>query len=208
MDVVSWARRTPGGRREDQIRATFRRAGCAVDQPDDPFYIDEPMASRPVRLDIEHFPKLEAAVSSLMEGGQLVVLSVGQFAVRRVWDWAAIHLTRKRASLRDLEGERTWDFSTDPGAAFEVGRLVEQMATRLRLEAANAARAAAGKLGPRQKLADDKVMARAKRLWADSDLSAAEVAKAIGISVPTLYRHLGPKAEAEAKAISTKKPTR
>lgn len=204
---MCWARRTPGGKREDQIRAAFRRAGCAVDAEDDPYYVDQPLDKQPPRLDIEHLPELEAAVNSVMDRGRLVVMSLGHFGVTRVWEWAATRLVRKRASLRDLESGRAWDFAADPGAGYEIGRLVEGMSNRMRTEKARAVAAATGKLGPRQRLADAATMARARRAWEDPALSAQAAAEKIGIGVATLYRHLGPKSEAEA-AARTKKTTR
>lgn len=78
------------------------------------------------------------------------------------------------------------------------------MFNRLRTENAHAIAAAAGKFGPHQRLTDDKVMAKAKRLWADPTLSAQTAANEIGIA--TLYRHCGPKGEAEAKPAN--KPRR
>lgn len=149
-------------------------------------------------------PELERAVHSLMPAGQLVVMSLGHFGVVRIWEWAAARLARKAASLRDLESGKVWDFAVDPGAGYEISRLVAEMSNRLRTEKARTIAAAAGKLGPRQRLADDKMMAKAKRLWADPTLSAQAAANEIGIGVATLYRHLGPKGEAEAKP--TKKP--
>lgn len=200
MDIVCWARRTVGGKREDQIKAAFRRAGCAVDQHDDPFYVDQPPAKSPPRLDIDHLPELQRAVYSLQSGGQFVVMTLGHFAVPRVWEWVAQHLARKACSLRDLDSARTWDFAQDHGAGYEVTRLVETMANRLRTEKARTAAAAAGKLGPRQKLADPATMERAQQVWADPNLSADKAAKTLGIGVATLYRHLGPKTEFEKKA--------
>jgi hypothetical protein len=213
MDIVAWARRTRGGLREDQIKAKLRRAGCPVDEIDDPFYLDQPLPTQPARLDIEHMPELKKAVHSLMDGSQFVVLSLGHFGVHRIWDWVATHLARKGASIRELENNKSWDFKTDPGAGYEIARLVEDMSNRLRTENARAARAASGRLGPRQKLADDAVMRRAKRLWSDPSLSAKDVALEMNIGVATLYRHLGAKVEAEQEAAiaaqkQTKKTTR
>lgn len=209
MDIVCWARRTPGGKREDQFRATFRRASCAVDADDDPFYVDQPLKTQPPRLDIQHMPQLEVAVNSLMDNGQFTVISLGHFGVVRVWEWVATRLARKGASLRDLESGKVWDFRADPGAGYEVSRAVEAMSNRLRTEKARAIAAAAGKLGPRQRLADEAVMKHARRAWSDPTLSAQAAADVVGIGVATLYRHLGPKSEAEAKAATKpKKPTR
>lgn len=83
---------------------------------------------------------------------------------------------------------------------------------RRRTETARAI-AAAGKLGPRQKLADEATMKRAQRYWADPTLSGPQAAEKVGVGVATLYRHLGPKTEYEAKAAAkaatkSKKPTR
>lgn len=168
-----------------------------------------------MRLDIKHMPELQNAVHSLVDGGQLVVISLGQFGVPRVWEWVAAALARKRASVRDLESGKIWDLAVDPGTGFEVSRLVEAMSTRLRLEKANAARAASGKLGPRQRLADEATMKCARRAWADPSLSAEKAAEKVGIGVATLYRRLGPKTEFEAKEAAkadakaeTKKTTR
>lgn len=213
LDTVCWARQTRGGRRQDQIRAAFRRAGCAVDQQDDPFYLDPPLAKPPARLDVQHLPELGNAVASLVPGGQLVVISLADFALPRIWEWVAQHLARKGCSLRDLESGRTWDFAVDPGAGYEIARLVEAMANRRRTETARAIASAAGKLGPRQKLADEATMKRAQRYWADPTLSGPQAAELVGVGVATLYRHLGPKTEYEAKAAAKaaaklKKPTR
>lgn len=199
MDVVCWARRTVGGKREDQIKMAFRRAGCAVDEKDDPYYLDLPLEKQPARLDIEHMPELQRAVHLVMEGGLLVVMSLGHFGVPRIWAWTASHLVRKGCSLRDLESGKTWDFGDDPAAGYEVERLVDAMANRLRTERARAARAASGRLGPRQKLADDATMRRARRAWADPALTAKQAAETVGVGVATLYRHLGPKEEFERK---------
>lgn len=205
MDVVCWARRTVGGKREDQIKAAFRRAGCAVDAEDDPYYLDQPLEKQPPRLDVEHMPELQQAVHSVMDGGQFVVVTLGHFAVPRIWVWAAAHLVRKGCSLRDLESGRIWDFGQDPAGGYDVERQVEAMANRLRTERARAARAATGRLGQRQKLADDATMKRARRAWADPELTAKEAAAMIGVGVATLYRHLGPKEEFERKMAAKAK---
>lgn len=200
MDIVSWGRKTKGGKREDQIKAAFRRAGCAVDEPDDPFYLDQPLEKQPARLDIRHMPELENAVHSLADKGQLVVITLGHFGVPRVWAWVAQNLARKAASIRDLESGKTWDFAVDPGAGYEIERLVESMSNRLRTVNARVARIESGRLGPKEKLADPALRKRAARLWADPEKTKAMVAEEIGVSVMTLHRHLGPKTEAERKA--------
>lgn len=75
-------------------------------------------------------------------------------------------------------------------AEFERGIIRERTLAGL-----DAARASGKKLGPKPKLTE-KDLAAAKALLASGDLTVAEVAERLGVSRPTLYRHL-PKARAE-----------
>ena len=196
MDIVGWTR-LRSGKTADMCRAKFERAG--VPSGDwAPIYIDQP-TPKVTKLTVDHMPELRKAMNSLMAGGQLVVLALGDFGVARVWSWAADRLAEKKSSLRNVETGAVYDFAADPAVGYAVSALVEKEMNRSRTEKMRAARIASGHLGPREKLLDPALKRKCARLWADPNLSAAMVAEQTRISAPTLYRHLGPKGEAEAK---------
>lgn len=114
-------------------------------------------------------------------------------------------MARKGVKLFDLESKREWDFRADPGAGYEVEQLVEQTFNRQRTSAATAARIAAGKAGPREKMEDEALKRRAARAWADPELSASAAAAEVGLGVATLYRHFGPKLDYVATTAAKRK---
>ncbi len=141
----------------------------------------------------EDRPELRAALEYCREGDRLVV-------------WKLDRLGRSLRELIDLVnalGERGVEFvslresidTTTPG-----GRLVfhvfaalaefERDLIRERTMAGLEAARARGRKGGRKRALDDRQVAMARRMMADRETSAEEVARAFGVSKPTLYRYL------------------
>ena len=63
--------------------------------------------------------------------------------------------------------------------------------TKMRAAAGRAAAIARGRSGGRPRALDDAKLRIARSLWADSNLSVADVAKSVSVAPSTLYRTLG-----------------
>lgn len=138
-------------------------------------------------------PQLRAALDYLREGDRLVV-------------WKLDRLGRSLQELIELVnglGDRGVEFvslresldTTTPGGklVFHVFGSVaefERDLIRERTMAGLEAARARGRKGGRKRALDGKQVALARRMMADRETSAGEVASALGVSKPTLYRYL------------------
>ncbi|MBF0391334.1 MAG: hypothetical protein HQL38_01525 [Alphaproteobacteria bacterium] len=190
MIVSSWYRLTAGGKPASHLKALLRLAGCAVDTENDPSYSDGPLP-RGARLAVENLPGLQACVSSLGQGGRLVVPSFGHFGAMRVWLWVAAEAARRGANLVDLETGVTLDFAADPGAGLAGAQLVEEWAGKMRTAKAREARIVGGRLGgPKEKLAGTRLH-EARKAWGEDDgRSVPEIAAQFRVSEATLRRKM------------------
>ena len=96
-------------------------------------------------------------------------------------------LGRKGAQLQIVSTDRTYQWDEAALAGLE---LAADTATENRAEVTAKARAAAIERRPAPKLSR-KLLVRAKELWVDPKLTAAQVEAEVGVPVRTLYRRLG-----------------
>ena len=152
----------------------------------------------------EDRPELRAALDYCRKGDRLVV-------------WKLDRLGRSLRELIDLVNElaeRGVEFvslrenidTMTPGGklVFHVFGSVAEFERDLIRERTMAGLEAArvrGRTGGRRRLMDDKQVAMAQRMMADRDAVPAEVARAFGVSKPTLYRYLR---EAKASGAGAK----
>lgn len=138
-------------------------------------------------------PELRAALDYCREGDRLVVWKLDRLgrSLRELIDSVNALGERgaKFVSLREsidtttLGGRLVFDVFASV-AEFERDLIRER--TMVGLEAARAR----GRKGGRKRALDDRQVAMARRMMADREASAAEVARAFGVSKPTLYRYL------------------
>lgn len=138
-------------------------------------------------------PELKAAVDYVREGDTLVVWKLDRLArsLRQLIDTVAM-LEERGIGLRSLT--EAIDTTTAGGRlVFHIfGSLAEfeRGVIRERTKAGLSAARARGRVGGRPvKLTGDDLKA-AKALLADSTITVADVAKRLGVSPATLYRHL------------------
>lgn len=137
-------------------------------------------------------PELKAAISYLRKGDTLVVWKLDRLArsMRQLFETVAM-LEERGIGLRSLT--EAIDTTTTGGRlVFHLfGALAEfeRAVIRERTRAGLAATRARGRKGGRPtKLKGDDLKA-AKALLANPDIPVADVAKRVGVSVATLYRH-------------------
>lgn len=197
MDV-GYVRVSRAEQEPDLQRRELEAAGCGR-------IYEERVSSRE-----ESRPQLTAALDYCREGDRLVV-------------WRLDRLGRSIKELIELVGdlgERGVEFrslresldTSTPG-----GRLVfhvfasmaefERDIIRERTMAGLEAARARGRKGGRRRVMDDKKVALAQRMMADRETSAAEVAGALGVSKPTLYRYLRANVSGEASANGPGEPS-
>ena len=180
---------------KEQERA-IRRAGHEDFSQYAPVYTEKP-GRKPAR----DVTALDEAIGRLRQGDELMIATACCLArtVRQ-----AIRAMRlifaKGASLVDATTGQKLRRMDDQ--ATEYAEAVETEFNARRAALARRERARSGAPLGRKIIFDEDVKKRqaARRLWADPELSQGEVARLTGISVSTLWRHFGCKAEAVAKA--------
>jgi DNA invertase Pin-like site-specific DNA recombinase len=182
MDIGYIRLQKSGPSREEQ-EAALLAAGVVLDTMAS-LYV-EPM---PKRGRTAGYAERAEAIRALREGDRLVIHSAPRLGSTE----AEI---REAAAAVSAQGAVLWDCST--GAEIrhhpDAGRLIE-WAKAGALQAAQERLAKARRGITRRAVTPLKLtgkrLARAHELWADLDISAASIAKEMGVSVRTLYRHL------------------
>lgn len=156
-------------------------------------FTDKASGSRKVR------PGLEEAISHLREGDTLVVWKLDRLGrtVKGLVDLVE-QLDDEKINFRSLTDNI--DTTTTAGRFFfHVMASLAQMERELTLERTKAGLAAArklGRIGGRKRAMTDSKIKSAKRLLAEG-MPPKEVARDLGVSVPTLYRWIPAAASAE-----------
>lgn len=169
----------------------LRRAGCAVDRQDDPFYWDAPRRGTSPKL--ENLPNLQRAVQSLNAGERLVVCTLAHFASAAVWYWVATECARRGATVSDIDSGKLFDFAADPGAAFEAAAMIEEQLRKQRTEKAREAAAELGHVGRRASLTAAQI-ANCRQMWVETSddgalkYSTPQIATYFRVSEPTVRR--------------------
>lgn len=149
---------------------------------------------------------LNDAIAFAREGDALVVWKLDRLgrSVKQLIDLAE-QLQSKKVDLRSL----TEGIDTSGAAGRFFFHLMASLAEmergliRERTRAGLAAARRAGRVGGRRPLLDAKKKAAALNLFAAGTLPK-DVAKILGVSVPTLYRHIPAQAQAEAQVQMAK----
>ncbi len=182
MALVGYARVSTQDQNADLQQDALSGAGC------EKVFTDKASGAQADR------PQLEAALSYLREGDVLVVWRLDRLGR------SLKHLITVVSDLEDRDvGFRSLtesiDTTTSAGklifhvfaalAEFERGLIRER--TKSGLEAARAR----GRKGGRKPSLSPKKIEVARKMYADGDSTVAEIAKVLGVSRATIYRHLG-----------------
>lgn len=180
MDVA-YINRSRGGPPEDDQRAACVAAGVDPADPD-AWYVEPPAKrNRPAT-----FVERGFAIQALHPGDRLVVHSAPRLgATEAEIRAAAAAVATQGASIYDCEAGAEVRFHPDAGLLLAWAAAGAKLAAAERAGTARKAITLRG--SPPRALVGDK-LAEAKRLWPDTDLSIAAIAKAIGVSDRTLYR--------------------
>ena len=142
----------------------------------------------------ERGPELIKALEFARAGDVLTLYRLDRLSrnVRKLLD-IVDEITRRDIGLKSL----TESIDTEtPNGRFSVNlfaSLAQLTAeeTKMRAAAGRAAAIARGRSGGRPRALDDAKLRIARSLWADSNLSVADVAKSVSVAPSTLYRTLG-----------------
>jgi DNA invertase Pin-like site-specific DNA recombinase len=181
--LIGYIRLQKSGPSREEQEAALAAAGVVLDL-DASLYV-EPM---PKRGRTATYDQRAEAIRALRDGDRLVIHSAPRLGSTE----AEI---REAAAAVSAQGAVLWDCA----AGLEVrhhpdaGRLVVWARAGALLAAQE--RLAKARKGITRRAVTPlaltgKRLARAKELWADLDISAATIAKELGVSVRTLYRHL------------------
>lgn len=182
MDV-GYVRVSRAEQEPDLQRRELEAAGCGR-------IYEEKVSSRE-----ETRPQLEAALDYCREGDRLVVWRLDRLG-RSIKELIQLvgDLEERGVEFRSLR--ESLDTSTPGGrlvfhvfaSMAEFERDVIRERTMAGLEAARAR----GRKGGRKPVMDEKKVALARKMMADRETSATEVAEILGVSKATLYRYVGP----------------
>lgn len=182
MDIGYIRLQKSGPSREEQEDA-LAAAGVVLDITASLYVEPMPKRGRQATYD-----QRAEAIMALREGDRLVIHSAPRLGATEAEICEA-------AAAVSAQGAVLWDCS----AGLEVrhhpdaGRLIAWAAAGALLAAQERlakARRGITRRGVTPLALTGKRLARAKELWADLDISAASIARELGVSVRTLYRHL------------------
>lgn len=172
----------------DAQKVALEKAGIEDFSEYGPVYVDE----IPKRRNAPTLPRRHEAIRSLEAGDILVVSSASRLGTSAgdVLD-AMQAISGRRAALYEVETEQTIVWHPDATKVIEFARRAEgenrkEIAAKMRQS-----REATGKIGGAPEKLSGAALIDAKRLWAETTLSSAQVAEKIGVNVRTLYRRLG-----------------
>ncbi len=183
MSFVGYARVSTLEQKADLQEDALHRAGC------ERVFIDQASGASAER------PELAAALGYLREGDVLAVWRLDRLGR------SLKHLVQVVADLQERGvGFRSLNESID--TTTPTGRLIfhvfaavaefERDLIRERTSAGLAAARARGRMGGRKPSLTPKKVKVARRMYEDGDSTVAEIAKVLGVSRATIYRHLGP----------------
>ncbi len=183
MSFVGYARVSTLDQKTDLQEDALRRAGC------ERVFIDQASGASVER------PQLAAALGYLREGDVLAVWRLDRLGR------SLKHLVQAVAELQERGvGFRSLSESID--TTTPAGRLIfhvfaalaefERDLIKERTSAGLAAARARGRMGGRKPSLTPKKVKVARRMYADGDSTVAEIAKVLGVSRATIYRHLDP----------------
>jgi DNA invertase Pin-like site-specific DNA recombinase len=172
---------------EDQQRA-LASAGVGDFGELGPVYVDEILKRR----SSEHLPRRAAAIRSLFEGDELVIASAAQLGTSAADVLAALEaISRKGATVYDIEAREAVTWHPDALKVIAFAQRAESGNRKDVARKARVARAESGRIGGAPSKLEGRRLVEAKKLWADPELSAGEIADRMGVSRNTLYRLLG-----------------
>jgi DNA invertase Pin-like site-specific DNA recombinase len=182
MVLVGYARVSTQEQNADLQEDALKKAGC------EQVFTDKASGARADR------PQLDAALGYLREGDVFVVWRLDRLGR------SLKHLVSAVADLQDRGvGFRSLTESIDTttpagkltfhlfAALAEFERDLNRERTKSGLEAARAR----GRKGGRKPSLSPKKIQVARRMYAEGDSTVAEIAKVLGVSRATIYRHLG-----------------
>jgi DNA invertase Pin-like site-specific DNA recombinase len=182
MDI-GYIRLQKSGPTRDEQEAALAAAGVVLDV-DSSLYV-EPM---PKRGRTATYGQRAEAIRALREGDRLVIHSAPRLgSTEAEIREAAAGVSGQGAVLWDCSAGLEVKHHPDAGRLVAWAKAGALQAAQERL--AKARRGIAKRRVTPLALTGAK-LARAKELWADLDRSAASIAKELGVSVRTLYRHL------------------
>jgi DNA invertase Pin-like site-specific DNA recombinase len=172
---------------EDQKKAL---ASAGIDDFGEygPVYVDE----LPKRRSGPVLPQRADAIRSLEAGDELVVASAARLGASAgdVLD-AMQEIAKRQAAVYDVETGQRIEWHPYAIAVIEFARRAESESRKEIAAKMRQRREASGKIGGAPEKLAGAALKEAKRLWADTTLSSAQVAAEVGVNVRTLYRRLG-----------------
>ncbi|WJS87210.1 recombinase family protein [Paracoccus sp. TOH] len=161
-----------------------------------PVYVDVIPRGRPA----EALPNRRHAIISLEPGDELVVASAARLGTSAVDVLEALaEIGRRGASVFDVEQSQLVSWHPDALPVLEFASRAEAQGRKEVAAKMRRARVESGMIGGQPAKLKGALLAKARSLWADPRMSAAEVSEEVGVSVRTLYRHLGDKTASGSK---------
>lgn len=181
---------------EDQQKA-LERAGINNFSEGVSVFVDPPLK----RGDPPTWLGRTKAIQSLRPGDELVVSSASRLGTTMSDVLGVLRAVGERqASILVADSGHKVAWHPDALAAVEFAQGAELENRREVAATARAAQAATGRVGGAPKQLHGEALEKAKRLWADQSLSAAEVAERVGVTTRTLYRRLGERLKIDRNA--------
>lgn len=192
MALVGYARVSTQDQNADLQEDALSKAGC------EKVFTDKASGAQADR------PQLEAALSYLREGDVLVVWRLDRLGR------SLKHLITVVSDLEDRGvGFRSLSESIDTTTS--AGKLIfhvfaalaefERDLIRERTKSGLEAARARGRKGGRKPSLSPKKIEVARRMYKDGDSTVAEIAKVLGVSRATIYRHLGDARQVDTSAV-------
>lgn len=182
MDI-GYIRLQKAGPTLEEQAAALSAAGVVLDTGAS-LYVEPP----PKRGRTAGYVERAEAIRALREGDRLVIHSAPRLgSTEAEIREAAAAVSAMGAVIWDCTAQAEIRHHPDAGRLIAWAKAGALLAAQERL---GKARSAIVKRGIPPKALSAAKMARARALWADLDMSVASIAKEIGVSVRTLYRHL------------------
>lgn len=180
---IGYIRLQKSGPSREEQQTALAAAGVVLDVSAS-LYVDQP----PTRGRTATYDQRAEAIMALREGDQLVIHSAPRLGSTEAQ-------IREAAAAVSAQGAVIWDCTAglevrhhpDAGRLIAWAKAGALLAAQERL---GKARSAIVKRGIPPKALTPAKLARAKELWPDLGISVATIARELGVSVRTLYRHL------------------
>lgn len=187
---LGYIRVTKSGPPREEQEAALRKVGVTDFSPDGPVYVDQERAKR-AKPGEDPMPARSEAIHALRAGDQIAVHSAARLGATRGDVLLALDaIGRAGAAVYDCETGEVVKPTPDALPVIRYAERAESQAMKER--AAKARRGITRRPGPPLALKGKKLK-EAEALWKNPETSAEQVADAVGASVRTLYRKLGPK---------------